>query len=162
MKNSQNSEKWEGFLESAKEHFKIADHMAYVSLSILKENRMLIKILSKLAESTRDLIKAFLYFEYYFKKIKLYRDPQMNLKTFIEKIAPAYLAKEDLENLVKILKIEKKHKEAPVEFVKKDTFVILLGEKYETLTVESVREFLHSMRISLAKFPKNEENIENK
>ena len=149
-------------MESAKEHFKIADHMAYVSLSILKENRMLIKIVSKLAESTKELIKAFLYFEYSFKKIKLYRDPQMNLKTFIEKIGPVYLAKEDLENLVKILKIEKKHKEAPVEFVKKDTFVILLGEKYETLTVESMREFLHSMRISLAKFPKNEENIENK
>jgi len=156
--NMQNTEKWTGHLEEAQKHLKTADHMAYVTLSILKENRMLIKIVTELAESARNLIKAFLYYEYHFKRVKLYRDPQMNLKTFIEKIALRYLSKGDLENLIKVLKIEKQHKEAPVEFVKKDTFVILLGEKYETLTVESVREFLNSMRISVAQFPKSEEN----
>ncbi|MAH49503.1 hypothetical protein CMI37_27010 [Candidatus Pacearchaeota archaeon] len=149
----ESAEKWAGFLGAAKEHFKVADHMAYVSLSILKENRMLIQIVAKLAESVRNLIKAFLHYEYHFKRIRLYRDPQMNLKVFSEKIGLKYLSKRDLENILKVLKIEKKHKEAPVEFVKKDTFVMLLGESYETLTIESVREFLNSVRVSLARFP---------
>tara|TARA_Y100000034_G_C6906665_1_gene420994 strand:- start:4182 stop:4661 length:480 start_codon:yes stop_codon:yes gene_type:complete len=158
MENVQNLEKWDEFLAESQKHLKTADHMAYVTLSILKENRMLIKIVMELAESARSLIKAFLHYEYHLKRIKLYRDPQMNLKTFIDKIAPKYLTKDDLKNLVNVLKIEKNHKDAPVEFVKKDTFVILLGDKYETLTVETVREFLNSMRISVAQFPKSEED----
>lgn len=158
MENVQNVNKWDVFLVEAQKHLKTADHMAYVTLSILKENRMLIKIVMILAESVRNLIKAFLQYEYHFKRIKLYRDPQMNLKTFIDKIAPKYLTRDDLENLVKVLKIEKNHKDAPVEFVKKDTFVILMGDKYETLTVENVREFLNSIRISVARFPKEDES----
>tara|TARA_Y100000310_G_scaffold213612_1_gene214565 strand:- start:61 stop:558 length:498 start_codon:yes stop_codon:yes gene_type:complete len=158
VENAQNIDKWDEFLGEAQKHLKTADHMAYVTLSILKENRMLIKIVMELAESARNLIKAFLHYEYHLKRIKLYRDPQMNLKTFVDKIAPKYLTKDDLKNLVNVLKIEKNHKDAPVEFVKKDTFVILLGDKYETLTVETVREFLNSMRISVAQFPKFGEN----
>ena len=151
-------EMWERCIDKAKERFKIADHMAYVSLSILKENRLMIKIVSELAESAKNLIKAFLYYEYSFKRVKLYHDPQLNLKTFIGKIAPKYITKEELNSIIKILKIEKQHKVAPVEFVRKEKFVILLGDRYETLTVEIVREFLNFMRISLAKFPKSAEN----
>ena len=152
--DSANSERWKDCLNKAKQEFKIADHMAYVSLSILKENRMLIKIISKLAEAARELIKAFLQYEYSYKRVKLYKDPQMNLNTFIQKIALRYISKEELTSLIRVIKIDKQHQQAPVEFVKKDTFVILLGEKYETLTVESVREFLNSIRVAIAKFPK--------
>ena len=146
-------EKWAEHFENAQRHFKTADHMAYVTFSLLKENRLMMKIMSELAESVKDLIKAFLYYEYSFKRVKLYHDAQRNLKTFIEEIALRYFEKEDLKNLVNLLEIEKKHKDAHVEFVRKDKFVILLGDKYETLTIGRVREVLHSVRGAISCFP---------
>jgi hypothetical protein len=146
-------EKWPEYLDQAKKHFKTADHMSYVTLTLLKENRLLIKIVVELSEATLNLIKAFLAYEYSLKRVRLYRDPLMNLKTFQTKIAPKYLEKQDIVNLVKILEINKKHKQAPVEFVKKEKFVILLGEEYETITLEKVKEFLTTIRKVLANFP---------
>ena len=151
--NGEKCERWEGCLERAKKHFKIADHMAYVTFSLLKENRLMMKIVSEIAKSVSELIKAFLYYEYSYKRVKLYRDAQRNLKTFIEKIALRYINKEDLKKIIRVLEIEKKHKDAPVEFVRKDKFVILLGDRYETLTIDVVKEFLSTARVFLSKFP---------
>jgi len=149
-------EKYTEYLEQARKHFKTADHMSYVTLVLLKENRLLIKIVTELSEATVNLIKAFLSYEYNFKRIKLYRDPLMNLRTFQQKIAPKYIEKQDALNLIKILEINKKHKQSPMEFVKKEKFVILLGEEYETITIGRVKEFLASFRKALSAFPEQE------
>jgi len=146
----QKTEKFAGCMEEARRHFKTADHMAYITFTLLKENRLIIKILNELSESVSNLIKAFLYYESDFKRVSLYRDPARNMKTFVEKIAPRYMEREDLKNLLKILDIIKKHKSASVEFVKKDKFVMLLGEEYETVDIEKVKIFLSSVRKVLA------------
>ncbi len=149
----QNQIKWRQHLENAREHLKIADRMAYVSLTILKDNRLLIKILQELADSVVELIKAFLYYEHAFKRVKLYKTPQMNLKTFKEKIALRYLDKKDIINLIKILKINKKHEHASLEFVRRDKFVIFLGDTYEIIDVNKIREFLVCVKRSIESFP---------
>jgi hypothetical protein len=146
-------DKWRASFAEAQKHFKTADHMAYVSFSILNENRLMIKIVGELAVASSNLIKAFLYYEAGFTRIKLYKDPQRNLKTFIEKIAPHYLDKNMLEGLIRVLEITKKHQVAAVEFVRKDKFVILMGDKYETLTIGDVRGLLNLIRSAIGKFP---------
>ena len=146
-------EKYQECLELAKKHFKVADHMAYVTFTLLKENRLMIKVLVELSEAVNHLIRSFIHYEYAFKRITLYKDPRMNLKTFIGKIAPRYLEKDEIKTLIKILDINKKHKQAPVEFVKKDKFVILLGDEYVTLTIDKIKEYIYSVRKSLSKFP---------
>jgi len=127
--------------------------MAYVSFSILKENRLMIKIVGELAAVVSDLIKAFLYYEASFMRVKLYKDPVRNMRTFVERIALNYIDKEILKEIVRVLEIAKKHNDAPIEFVRRDKFVILLGDHYETLTIQRVREFLNAVRVLLEKFP---------
>ena len=146
-------EKYTELLEEAKKHFKIADHLAYVTFTLLKENRLMIKILSELSISASCLIKAFLYYEYSFKRIKLSSDAQKNLKIFISDVALKYMSKEDLKNIIYILEVNKKHIDSHIEFVRKDKFVILLGDKYETLDIQRVRELLHATRSSIKSFP---------
>ena len=146
-------EKYTELLEEAKRHFKIADHLAYVTFTLLKENRLIIKILSELSVSVSCLIKAFLYYEYAFKRIKISGDAQKNLKTFVSDIALKYMSQEDLKNIIYILEVNKKHINSHVEFVRKDKFVILLGDKYETLDIQRVRELLHATRSSSKSFP---------
>tara|TARA_Y100000310_G_C20590284_1_gene767619 strand:- start:368 stop:829 length:462 start_codon:yes stop_codon:yes gene_type:complete len=146
-------DKWRASFAEAQKHFKTADHMAYVSFSILNENRLMIKIIGELAVATSNLIKAFLYYEAGFTRVKLYKDPQRNLKTFMEKIAPSYLDNDVLRGLIRVLEITKKHQDAAVEFVRKDKFVILMGDKYEILTIKTVRELLNLVRAAIGKFP---------
>ena len=148
-------EKWQACFVEAQKHFKTADHMSYISFSILKENRLMIKIVGELAVVVTNLIKAFLYYEASLMQVKLYKNPQRNLKTFIEKIAPKYIDKEISKDIIRVLEIIRKHQKAPVEFVRKDKFVMLLGDRYETLTIQRVRELLNSVRIFLFKFPEN-------
>ena len=146
-------DKWRASFAEAQKHFKTADHMAYVSFSILNENRLMIKIVGELAVASSNLIKAFLYYESGFTRVKLYKDPQRNLKTFMEKIAPNYFDNDVLGGLIRVLEITKKHQDAAVEFVRKDKFVILMGDKYETLTIQNVRELLTFVRVAIGKFP---------
>lgn len=142
------------YFEKSKQHFKIADHMAYVSMTILKDNRLMIKILSELSESVKALILALLHYYHSKNLIKLYKDPVMNLKTFKEKIGIKYLTNSELNTISSILDIQAKHKESELEFVKRDKFVIFLGSRYETLTIEKLKEFLSLVRkfISNVKF----------
>lgn len=139
-------EKWKENAEKAKYHFKIADHLAYTTITLLKDNRLMIKILNETAEAVSFIISALLQREYSLGKVKLYKDSEANLKTFKEKIAPRYIEKTDIENIVRTLEIKKKHLDAPVEFVRKEKFVILLDNKYEVLTLEMLKEIMASAR----------------
>jgi hypothetical protein len=144
--NIKNNEKWKENVDKAKYHFKIADHLAYTTITLLKDNRLMIKILNETAESISFIISALLQKEYLLGKVKLYKDPESNLKTFIDKIAPKYIDKTDIQNIVRTLEIKKKHLDAPVEFVRKEKFVILLNNKYEVLTLEMLKEIMASAR----------------
>jgi hypothetical protein len=137
---------WTRSLKSAKAHFQIADHMAYVTFTLLRDYRLIIKILGEAAESASSAINAFLQKAYSERKIKIYQDPDANLRIFLERIAPEFLDKKDIENVAKIMEIRNKHISAPVEFVRKERFIILLGDKYESLSIEFVKELMGSIR----------------
>jgi hypothetical protein len=137
---------WKANLEKAKKHFQIADHMAYVTFTLLKENRLIIKILVETAEAVGCLVNSILQKAHSEGRIRIFKTPEENMRVFSEKLSKDYVNKEDLNNILKILEIRKKHIDAHVEFVKKDKFVILLGDKYEALTIEYVKELMASAR----------------
>lgn len=146
-------ENWQVHLADAKTNFKNANHLAYVTLTLLKENRLLIKILTDLHQSTVHLIKAYLFYESSQKTINLSRDPIKNLNMFVETVAPKYIKKEEIDTMVKILKVAKQHKEAPLEFVKREKFVIFNNGSYETLTAESVKSLISTLSKAISAFP---------
>ena len=139
-------EKFQENLNDAIKNLQIADHMTYVTLIILKENRMIIKILEELYSCATCLMKALLQYEFAYKRIPLYKNPQLNLKTFKQKISPRYFDEAELKTMLTILEIQGKHKDSPVEFVRKDKFVILIGDKYEVLTIERIHGFLSVLK----------------
>ena len=110
----------------------------------------MVKILNELHISVISLIKAMLKYEVDNRRVRLYPDSVLNFKTFKEKISDKYLTKEELKNMM-IMQLEKQHKDSPMEFVKKDTFVIIIKDRYKTLTIEKVREIVSRLRGSLNK-----------
>lgn len=132
------------FLGSADKTIRIADHMTYITFPLIKDRRLLIKIVSEINKSVLDTINAILQYEAYYKRIPLYKDAAMNFKTFQERCAPRFgITKEELIKILALFSIMEKHKESPLEFVRKDKLVIMSNNAHaDTLTVENLKEFL--------------------
>jgi hypothetical protein len=146
MSNSLSDDRIAENLAKARNHLKIADHMTYVAFPIIKDNRLIIKILNELAEAMLLLIKAILQNEVKHGRATAYDEPSKNLITFLQGVAPMYLAPFEIENTLSILDLRNKHKKAPLEFVKNEKFVIMIGDKYETITIAKIKEFLMTVK----------------
>lgn len=146
----------EKFLENiitAEKKIQTADHMIYVTFPLIKDKRLLLKILQEIKNGVTNCISSILQYEYLYKRITLYKDPKSNFKTFIEKCAPRYkITREEINLILELFDFMEKHRESPFEFIKDDKIVILSnGLKPKTLTVEKTKEFLITVKNILKK-----------
>ncbi|MFH1311022.1 MAG: hypothetical protein ABIH65_01300 [Nanoarchaeota archaeon] len=137
----------EKFLENimeAEKSLQVADHMTYITFPLIKDKRLLLKILQEIKNAVAHCISSILQHDYIYKKIELYKDPKSNFKVFTEKCAPAYnITKEEIGLVIELFDFIEKHKQSPFEFVKDDKVVILSnGLKPKTLTLDKTKEFL--------------------
>lgn len=137
----------ENFQENLKQAIKslqIADHMVYVTFPIVNEQRLLLKIFDEIYKSIINCINAVLNYEYFFKKIRIYKDNNENIRTFTDKCAKNYnLNNEQIKKIIEIIEINKKHKQSAMEFVKTNKVVILSDNlKTQTLDISRVKEYL--------------------
>ena len=144
---------WENYLEESKLNLKNANHLAYVTIVLLKEKRLLVKILMDLHKSAVSIIKAYLHYEASFGRVRITSDPIKNLNIFLVKIAPRYLKENEIESLLKILKTTRQHKDAPLEFVRREKLVIFNDGKYEFLTSEIIKDLSSKLGRIISSFP---------
>jgi len=137
-------EKFQTNLKEAIRALQIADHMTYVTFPLVKEQRLILKIFDEIYKSIIGCINAILNYEYLYKRIKLYRDNNDNMQTFIDKCAKNYtLNNEQIKKIKEILELNKKHKQSAMEFVKKDKVVILSDNlKTQVLTIQIIKQYL--------------------
>ncbi len=137
----------EKFLENiiaAEKRIKTADHMVYVTFPLIKDKRLLLKIIQEIKNAVTEGINSILQYEYLYKRIILYKNPKSNFKIFIEKCAPRYqITREEINLILELFDFIEKHKESPFEFIKDDKVIILSnGLNPKTLTIEKTKEFL--------------------
>ena len=130
-------------LEKAKKSLELADHLTYMTFPIVKENKLLLKVLDELYSSIINAINSILQYEYLYKRIQIYKDARENFRTF-KRIASRYnIQEEQLNRIIEILSLGEKHKNSPLEFSKKDKIIIMSdNSKIETLTLEKIKSFL--------------------
>ena len=130
-------------LEKAYKDLKTADHMIYVTYPILKEKRLLSKILEGIDSVVRNIIKAILQHEFEFKRIKLYSDPHANFKIFEGSCADRYGMREQMETIQEILTLAEKHKECSMEFVRNNKMILLSDDlRTESITLEKLKMYV--------------------
>ena len=137
-------EKFIEYLAEAERIIKTADHLIYMTFPLVKDKKLLLKILSETKIVITNCINSILQYEYLYKRIKLYKDPKTNFRTFREKCAPRYkITKEEIKIIIELFEIVENHKQSPFEFVKNEK-IIILSENLEqkTLTIEKTKEFL--------------------
>jgi hypothetical protein len=146
----------EKFLENiiaAEKKIHIVDHMIYVTFPLIKDKRLLLKILQEIKNAVMDCIRSILQYEYLYKRITLYKNPKSNFKIFIEKCTPRYqITKEEINLILELFDFIEKHRESPFEFIKDDKVIILSNDlNPKTLTIEKTKEFLMLVKNILRK-----------
>ena len=146
----------EKFLENiiaAEKKIQIVDHMIYVTFPLIKDKRLLLKILQEIKNAVMDCISSILQYEYLYKRIILYKNPKSNFKIFIEMCTPRYqITKEEINLILELFDFIEKHRESPFEFIKDDKVIILSNDlNPKTLTIEKTKEFLMLVKNILRK-----------
>lgn len=139
---------WQFQIEESKKFLAKAERLSSFSIDLLKENRSIAKVLFELHKAVIHLIKAFLDL----KQIKL-SEPKKDIMLFFEKIAPKYLNKSQTETLLQILTLTKKHKDARLEFVKNEKFVIFSEKDCKVITKSNLNTMILATKESISLFP---------
>lgn len=131
----------------AKRLLRIADHMVYITYPVLKEQRLLIKILEQINTALKKTIVAILDHEYVNKRIQKFDDPKVNFDTFVG-LAESYgIGQSHISIIKKVSGIIELHNKSPLEFIRKDAFIIMTDNlKTEQITLERVKIFLKSSK----------------
>ena len=111
-------EKYFQSLEQATKSLQIADHMTYITFPLIKEKRLLLRVLSELNLAVISIINAVLQYEYSRKKINIYPSARENFRTFKELASGYGIGPEQLNRLVELVGLNESHKKSPFEFVK--------------------------------------------
>lgn len=157
MKSSIYMETFLKFLEKAEKTLKVMDHIVYVTFPLIKEKRLLLKILLEINEAVSNCITSILQYEYLYKRIRLDKDSRENFKIFREKCAPRYkITEEEIVLISDLFNLAQKHKESGFEFVKNEKIVILSENlKTEIITHEKIKIFLSMAKRILEKTKSN-------
>jgi len=154
----------EKFLENiyvAEKSLRTVDHMVYVTFPLIKDKRLLLKIIQELKNIITNCITSILQHEYLYKRISLYKDSQENFGTFSERCAPRYgITRDEIKTIRELFDFIERHKESPFEFIKDEKLVILSnGMAPKTLSLEKTKEFLFLAKEILRK---TKESLQNK
>lgn len=150
-------EKFLETLQKAEKTIQDADHIVYVTFPLIKDKRLLLKVLQETKNAMILCINSILQYEYLYKRIRIYSEASDNFRTFTEKCAPRYkITPEEIKLLLELFDLAESHKTSPFEFVKNGKIVILSnGLKPKTLTLESMKEFLILAKSILKKAGEN-------
>ena len=132
---------------------KTSDYLLYMTYPLIKDKKLLLKIVSEIKKAITLCIGSILQYEYLHKRITLYQNPEVNFRTFREKCAPLYqITSQELSLILELFDIIKEHERSSVEFLREDKVVILSDNmRQKTLSVEKTKEFLQLSKNILAK-----------
>src|SRR3989338_6276547 len=131
------------WLTAARKKLTAAEHMAYLTLPLTQERRILIKILSEMRDSALFLMYAVLPSAP--KTEKIAKDEEKKIfSLFRKRGAAAYgITPSEFRTLQAILVLYQKHAESPLEFVRKESFIILSqGLETERVDIKRVHGYL--------------------
>lgn len=131
-------------LDKARSLLQTADHMLYMTYPLVKEKRLLLKILSEIYIVGVSIVNAILQYEYFYKRINLYKNARENFYVFKNKCAPRYsISNEQIEKILEIFDLAEKHKTSPFEFVRNNKVVIMTNALHtDTITIEKMKNYI--------------------
>lgn len=125
---------------NARYHLAVAKRL-FENYSKFSEKRLIVGVINELARATSNVIKAYLIFE---RKKKL--------RDFVDSVGIKHLDKLTIDNLLKVLEIERAQKMSPIEFTKDSKIILLVNNKYRVLTADRLSDFMTSCDEAIRRF----------
>jgi hypothetical protein len=135
-------------LQEAQKTIQVIDHMVYVTFPLLKDKKILIKILTETKDALTNCINSILQYEYLYKRIELYKDAKTNFRIFVKQCCPYYkITQEEIDSIIELFEIVEKHKQSTTEFLRNEKVIILSEDlRTETITLEKIKEFFNLLK----------------
>ena len=136
-------EKIIGYLQEAEKINKRIDHIIHVTFPLLKDKQILIRTLTELKKAAAYCINSILQYEYLYRRVQIYNDPRMNLKTFLNKCSQKYsLSQEEVEKIKDLFSIIEQHNQSSMEFTRNEKLVIITESETKSVGIPEIKEFL--------------------
>jgi hypothetical protein len=143
-------EEFQKLLIEANRIFSSADHLIYVTYPLVKDIKLLIKIIENLNIATFKYMDALLSYERFYKRIgPLPNNFDSRFEIFKRHMAKRYnLDRNHVMLLLELKELIDHHKRSKMEFIRKDKYVIC-GSNYrvmKTLNVEKVKDYINGIK----------------
>jgi hypothetical protein len=137
-------EKFQELREVAKKKLQLADHILTMTYPIVNDGKLLLAVVENIFLALTNAMGSVLYYERLFKRVPPFHDNfSSKFNLFKEYAEKKNINKEYLRLIQNIKDIIVKHKKSPVEFVRKDQFVICNGSyKVHTISVNELKEHI--------------------
>lgn len=136
--------------QSSVDSLKAASHMLHVTYPLVKDPRLFVGIMENLDKSLREALNSLLYYERMYKRINPYPDDfNSKLEVFKKIVSIRYDFDKSLPDFIfDISQIVINRKKAPVEFSRKEDFVIC-DSSYRTkiLKPEEIKEYISKAKV---------------
>ncbi len=142
-------EQYKNCKEEARKYLKSADHILFKTFPLLNDPKLLLKVMDNIFLSVANSMAALLYFE---KKSGRINDFKDNFETKLDLFRRKCLLHHKIDpNYVKfILEVKKiiiEHRKSPIEFVRKDKFVICSNDyKMKAIGMEDMKSYLQKTK----------------
>lgn len=139
-------------LDKAERSLRTADHMVYITYPLIKENKLLKKILEDLCESANLTVQAILNYESAYKRVSL-QDTKTNLMLFKEHCAARFnIEPSELQILFELFSLAEKYKASSMDFIRKDKLVIMSDSlRTESVGLEQLKKYLNLIKVLILK-----------
>ena len=154
-------EKYQSAIEKAKKNIQIADHMLTVTYPLVKDTKLLLAIMENIFLSMANAMVSVLYFDRMYKRIPSFSESfEGKFNAFKQHCVHRYgIDKSYVGDVQEIKNIIIEHKKSPVEFIRKDRFVICTDNyKLRTLSIADIKSYLTKAKL----FIEEMENIISK
>jgi len=132
-------------LDKAKSKIKVADHMLTQTYPLIMDPKLLLAVIDNLFLALVNGMTSILYYDRTYKRVPPFVENFENkFSLFRDKCVPRYrLGKEYLDLMMDVKEIIIAHSKSPVEFARKDSFVIC-SEKYrmKTIYLERIKKYV--------------------
>ncbi|MAG07997.1 hypothetical protein CMO89_00845 [Candidatus Woesearchaeota archaeon] len=130
-------ERFQELRDAAKKKLNVADHMLFMTYPLVKDTKLLLAIMENVFLAMSYAMSSVLHYEKLFKRLPSFHESFENrFSLFREKCISKYGFNKEHINIIKEIKdIIVEHKNSPMEFVRKDRFVIC-SSSYRVKTIE--------------------------
>lgn len=129
---------------------RVADHMLFMTYPLVKDPKLLLSIIENIFASLDYGVSALLQHERLFKRIPPYHDTfPSRFDIFKNKMVPRYKLSPKHVSLVKDIRtLLSERKKSPVEFARKDKFVICSPNySLKTIDVNLVKKYIFETKV---------------